>query len=82
MASTQSEANLINEDRGKQEASLQRDLERMGITVSKCWPTGDNAYSPEWTLFYEDAKGRVSSVGPTLNMTVAGFVQDLLKARK
>ena len=77
----QHEANLINEDRAMMAAMMQENLEKMGVTCSVAHYTGDSSFPVEYTLTYSDGQGRVSAVGPTLDLAAMDFIGQLLRER-
>jgi hypothetical protein len=78
MAETQHDADIINEDRRKQADMMRERLERMGVTVSVAHYTGDSSYPTEYTPSY----GKVNAVGPTFDLAVAEFIENLFISEK
>lgn len=54
---------------------IQAHLERLGVQVRIAHFTGDSSYPTEYTLRYSF----VSAVGPTFDLALVGFVEQLLK---
>lgn len=78
MEHTQHEANLINEDRRKQTDAMKERLERLGIAWEVAHFTGDSSHPTEYRLSY----GKVSAVGPTFDLAVTEFIEQLLISEK
>lgn len=64
------EANLINEDRHKQEQFQIERLKDMGISVEIRRMSGDNSYPKEYAL----SGNNISAIGPTLDIALLSFL--------
>jgi hypothetical protein len=72
---TQHEWRLLDEAQASRTQQLRESLEKIGVQFRIAHFTGDSSYPTEYTLTY----GPVQAVGPTFDLTVAEFIEKLLK---
>lgn len=70
-----SDIDIINGDRRYMAELMRAHLERLGVQVRIQHFTGDSSFPTEYRLRYSF----VEAVGPTMDMAVVAFVEQLLK---
>jgi hypothetical protein len=73
---TREQMKLLDEHDRHQQEMMREQLERIGVQFRIAGPfEGDSSYPMEYTLRYSF----VSAVGPTFDLAVSAFIEQLLK---
>lgn len=72
---TRKDMQLLDEHDRTRDDLMKERLDKMGVALRVAHYTGDSSYPTEYTLIY----GTIRAVGPTFDLAVADFIEELLK---